>query len=88
MMPSLGSKPNTSLAFPAKVKEAQLVSHSVVDTSDAKRSPPKSSGAATKLNGALSYKRKSIFDSKDSAIGSLKRLLDIGIVDNSTLCAI
>ncbi len=92
VMTSLGSKTDTSLASPAKTKEAELVSPTVIAISenaisDAKRSPPKSGGAASTLGGALSYEWKLNFDSKGSAVGSLKRRLDNGIVDNTTLFA-
>jgi len=85
VMTSLGSKTDTSLASPAKTKEAELVSPTVIAISanaisDAKRSPPKS-------GGALSYEWKLNFDSKGSAVRSLKRRLDNGIVDKTTLFA-
>jgi len=86
-MTSLSSKTDTSLVSPTKLKDAELVSPTMVGISDAKRSPPKSIGAASTLGGVLSYERKLIFDSKGSAAGSLKRLLEITTVDNATSSA-
>lgn len=87
VMTSLSSKTDTSLVSPTKLKDAELVSPTMVGISDAKRSPPKSIGAASTLGGVLSYERKLIFDSKGSAAGSLKRLLEITTVHNATSSA-
>lgn len=82
---SLDSNSDTSLASPADVKEAELISPTVIVVSDAKLRPHQSSGAASTLSGVLSYEKKSILGNKGSAMGSLKRVLDNEIVDDPTL---
>ena len=86
-MPSLDSKKDTKLVLPAKVKDAELISPTLIADSDAGITSSEGSGAETILASNLSYEKRLVFDSKASAAGSLKRLLGNRTFDITTSCA-